>query len=405
MDLKSLPSNNADIANGKEEVIVENVKGKYSSLLRLRGYFLALFSSIVNAISNILIRKAHLFSGSEQSFIRYLLSLFILLALAVFWKKLNIFGEKPLRPILIARGIAGSMGVISITFAFKLINPSDATAIMFSNIIVVSILARIFLKEKMSIACIFSIVLCIAGLIMITQPSFLFKKTKNLIVNETIRDNTSNITNTSDNLNDNNESIKTIIGILLALCCVMFSSTVQIILKKLANQKVHFSVTNLFACYAGLPTTLIISVVLVQTGYKTNPLLILNDLQDHKLQIFYSIAAALLGLLSQTCMIVSYLYEDAIKLSILKTIELPFTFLFQYIILRIIPNYYSSIGAVLIVTASLSLLAIKYFDARNMKKMASIEEAEQMNSLLNVNNKDKSCDIKKSTTRILFYKF
>jgi drug/metabolite transporter (DMT)-like permease len=415
----------------KEDIQVKRFHSKHLNEMikivkRLRGYVLAIFSSFSNSLATTMVRKAHFISGSEQSFVRYLLSLIILIPIALFLKNLNIFGDKPLRFTLIARGTFGFIGLVTITFAFKLIDPSDATVIFYSNIIVVSILARIFLKEKMTIACLFSIFLCSIGLIMVTQPSFLFNKNEQQFYNSSDNQTESHAALINDTLNS--FSLKTTIGVTLALISVLASSSVQILLKKLANQNVHFSVASLYTAYVGIPFTLIISIILVQFEYSKNPLLILNDIPHHKWQIVYSLLGALLGLLSQSCFNMAYFYEDAIKISILRITEIPFTFLFQYLILEIVPNSLSTIGALLITVASLILMIFKFFDTKFTKKRIlkeenqlielernnnreiedEEEEEEEEDGTINNDIKNKNSkylNFKKAVSKIIFYKF
>jgi drug/metabolite transporter (DMT)-like permease len=415
----------------EEEESCDRSVSKFTNLLKLRGYFLALIAAFASSLASIFVRKAHLFSGSEQTFIRYLLSLIILVPLTIFWKRLNIFGEKSTRSFLVARGIFGCIALITITTSFKLINPSDATAIFYANIVVVSVLARIFLKEKMTIICLISILLSIFGILMITQPSIFMNKSE---IKEELdfdcNDNTTLINSNNDctrlkstNENKQRKSFKTLLGVLLALICVFCASAVQILLKKLANKNVHFTVTTLYTSYFGIPLTLIVSVVLISFGYADNPLDIDHKSTGLTAQILFMIAGALFGLMSQSSMNAAFAYEDAIKISILKTTELPFTFLGQYFLLGISPNSINTIGAALIIIASLILMIFKFFDTKQIKKKAEkrerkllennnqqqqdktfINEMEYTETEIKIEQNKKRV-IKKVATRIIFFKF
>ena len=78
-------------------------------------------------------------------------------------KKLNILGVKEHRKLLLIRGLFGFMGLLSLYFAVKLINPSDATALSNTKLIMLAILARLFLKEKFTTMHLFSLLFTIGG--------------------------------------------------------------------------------------------------------------------------------------------------------------------------------------------------------------------------------------------------
>lgn len=130
------------------------------------GLFIALLSAVFLSLSNVLIKKAKFFSGTEQTTIRYFIQGLIMLCIARY-NKLNIFGEKGDRKLLILRGVFGTIGLTTLHLSLKLIDPSDSVALFHTNVIIVALLARFILNEKFSLTHIFSLILAISGILSI----------------------------------------------------------------------------------------------------------------------------------------------------------------------------------------------------------------------------------------------
>lgn len=84
-----------------------------------------------------------------------------------------------------------------------------------------------------------------------------------------------------------------------------------------------------------------------------------THLEELPLQLAFSLASALCGIISQICLNLALQYEDASKITILKTFDLLFTFILQYLVLRISPNILSIVGASLILLGSFIVIGYK----------------------------------------------
>lgn len=127
-----------------------------------KGSLIAILSACSLALSNVFIRKTQLFTGTEQVMVRYVLQTVIMLSIAGY-KGFNILGAKKHRKLLFARGILGVCGLIGIHISIKFINPSDAISIVNTNVILVAIIARFVLKEKLSYVHFFAILTALIG--------------------------------------------------------------------------------------------------------------------------------------------------------------------------------------------------------------------------------------------------
>lgn len=340
------------------------------TFIRFRGLILQFISAFFLALSGILIRKATFCTASEQTAVRNLIQMLIMIAIAVY-NKLNIFGPRDQRTKLILRGLLGSTAIITIAYSIKFINPSDSQALYNTRLIIISILARFFLKEKMSIVLIFCLILTITGVLLIAQPSFLVSKplVKSVFLNESL--------NGTDAVKPKPEtsSILSYVGILLGIISAFCASCVAILVKKLSNSNVHYAINTCYSSYLGLPIALIIALVTYFTGNRVIDPTSYDTTEKLIWQIFFLIASALCGCLFVSLQVMSNRYEEANKLAIMSTTNLFWSFALQYIILNISPNLLSAIGALLIFIAIIASIVMKIADGKNNKKKAKLSSS------------------------------
>jgi drug/metabolite transporter (DMT)-like permease len=382
------------------------------------------------------------------------------------YKKLNFLGPRKQRLLLMIRGVLGTISLILIFYAVKFVNPSDVSAIFNCNIVIVTIFARFFLKEKFTFAHILALIFTVFGIFLVSQPSFLFPKHKmsennfqdhlilydidsvlddldvmnqegnnctkvKLIMNETDQvdltkrfnvlneyiKNSSKMShkysltlgnaliilkNLHDDCKDKKEdsTIKQIIGFSISIIAALSFSFVAILLKKLAAQKIHFSLILIFSSYIGLPVSIAISLIMLLAGFdKKNPDVYTNA-QKLITQIAFALSSAFCGILSQVLMSLSLVYEDASKMTLFKSADLFFVFILQYIIVNIKTNMYSQIGAFLIFVGILTIMIFKIFDKRNDKKKRIIHQQNALNF-----NKKPIVLKQNFLTKIIFFKF
>ena len=139
------------------------------------------------------------------------------------------------------------------------------------------------------------------------------------------------------------------------------------ILKKLTNSKVHFSTATIYASYFGIPVSFIISLLMQITGTTQRDPALLEDIPSFTLQILFSLMSGMSGVLSQIAKVTAYKYEDASKISIIRSTDLFFTYIFQYFFLNISTNVYSGIGALLIILGTLLILVYKMIETNLTK--------------------------------------
>lgn len=161
-------NNNSEEPN--EAVEINKKISNNNNSHQYRGIILSLLSAFFLSVSNVFIKKAQLFSGTEQAAVRYTLQALIMISIA-YYKGLNIFGEKNLRGMLLWRGLFGMFGLTFLHIAVKLINPSDAIAIFQTKVIIVLIFARFTLNERFSFVHILAVLMTVIGIEKINYNS------------------------------------------------------------------------------------------------------------------------------------------------------------------------------------------------------------------------------------------
>jgi drug/metabolite transporter (DMT)-like permease len=286
------------------------------------------------------------------------------------------------RKLLLMRACFGTVGLTTFFFAFKLLHPSDCLAIIQTSVIITSILARIFLKERLSFAHLIAIFLTAVGVILIAKPKSLFNNLTQL--NQTMLLNcSSNETLNYDkclsrNVNEANP-IYTTVGILVALGCALCSSTVQVLLKKLSTEKVHYSIAIIFVTYIGMPVTFLISFIMILTGvaHKNFP----NNLHMIPIQLLYVTVGGFIGVMSQILLNFSLKYEDASKIAIIRTLDVLLTFFLQYLFLNISIDIFSLIGSCSILLGTFIILSFKLIENRIKERQKKKKESENTKKL------------------------
>jgi drug/metabolite transporter (DMT)-like permease len=332
----------------------EDLKEKSKVPKSLIAYVLVILSALSLSLSFILNKLANRLNTIDQLIIRY--SCQFLTALIICrYKKLNCFGKKNERKLLAIRGSFGVIISSSTLVAIRLVNPSDCITIINSTVILTAIVCRIFIKEKLTIIHIFSVLLTIFGVACIFRPSFLFPTKQQ--INESLNSTTYNDT---FKLIDNKQSeMYTVIGILLALGASLTFAFSNLYMKILSNAKVHFSVVAIYPSLLSLPVMTLTSLILVFTKITYKNVELDNKLWTH---ILFSSIGGLCGASGILLLSLSFNYEDASKISIVKTIDVFFSFLFQFLFLNIKVDLLGIIGAISIISGTILVILFKIIE-------------------------------------------
>lgn len=235
------------------------------------------------------------------------------------------------RLILFLRCFVGSTGLILSFYAFRHMPLADASVIVFSTPVFVSIFARLFLREPCSTFHVFTVSLTLVGVLLITRPPFIFGDFV-----PSLSDEQAALEPTDD---------YNIWGPIAAFSSTLFGANAYVALRALKG--LHFSVimTN-FGAFA-LVYTLVICW--------WNGVLCLPACSVDRWLI---VALGIFSFLGQILLTVSLQMEQAGFVAIARSADIVFAFIWQIIFFGESPNGYSVAGALLVVF-SVALTAVK----------------------------------------------
>ncbi|RNA00396.1 solute carrier family 35 member G1 [Brachionus plicatilis] len=297
INLENVYLNPEKLVPPSDQTSDENLKiGFKHKLFKHRGIFYSLAAALFISFSGILTKYCEYFNGSEIAGIRYFFQFTVMLVFAVCHKE-KLLGEAGQRKILMFRALFGTIGLLVITLSFKLIDPSDTISLVNCSIIIVSVLSRIILKEKYTICHLLALTMTFSGVLFIAQPSFLISKKSHLNKTNLVQNNT---------IESQDADFNRYLGIGFGLVGAFAASVVSILLKKLANNKVHFSIAIIYASYLGFPVCSLISFILLYTGQEVKPYI----------KVGIAVLSAISGLMGQACMNFAFSHEDVTKVSL-----------------------------------------------------------------------------------------
>lgn len=350
-------------------------RGRWISFyLKYRGIMFALFSAFAIAMSSVLIKSVRMFTGSDITLTRYTLQ-FIVMFIMIKRKNLSFLGPKDLRFSLSMRGIFGVLSLISMHFAVKFVDPSDSQALYNCSILFTAIIARVFLNEKLNFGHFVSLVMTIAGIILISQPEVLFK---NLHMNENVRQSLSTGVNRTHALKlaalkSEEANSNKLVGIGLSLAGAGSAAIVPVIIKYLSNNSVPHSIMIIYASYFGIPASLFISSILLVCNDTIAERAKFNKTSyDLPLDLLFVFMASTLGLISQIGWNLAIKYEDASRSTVIRSLNIVFVFFLQYLFLDIKSNVYTVIGSVAILFGTIYIILFKVFEEKYSKQKMQI---------------------------------
>lgn len=131
-----------------------------------------LLSALLFAAMQVVI---HITSGHiplmEQVFFRNIVSL-VLCFIIIKRQKLSMFGEKKYQPWLFVRSCSGLLGLVSLFYAVSHAYQADVTIISKLSPFLITLLAFIFLKEKIAKVQVPALIIAFIGGFIVANPSF-----------------------------------------------------------------------------------------------------------------------------------------------------------------------------------------------------------------------------------------
>lgn len=277
------------------------------------SFFFSLCSLIVHSVSSV--------NPLEHSTMRFM-GVLLPAASLVIYNRENPTGCRGTRLMLFLRGVLGSAGLMFQFYAFQHMPLADASVLIFSSPVFVTIFARIFLKEPCGVTQVTTIIVTVVGVVLISRPPFLF-----------------------GGQDVQSYSMENLIGAMSALSGTICSANVYILIRKLKS--LHYAVI--------MTTFATIGIVMSHTGSLVFGNLCLPCSFKERL---YLLLLGVFSFCGQVLLTKALQYEQAGPVSICRTADIVFAFVWQVAFLGQVPSSYSIVGAIM-VTCSVLVMGIR----------------------------------------------
>jgi len=144
---------------------IEELEKRLNSLKKYNLLFASFFFSLMTLCVKNIDKRIPIY---ELVLFRSLLSLIITL-LIINIKNINPWGKN--RPLLVLRGVLGTLALVCIFYAIRNMPLSISTVIQYTYPIFISIFAGIFINEKITLNLIFALIIGWIGILVILDPS------------------------------------------------------------------------------------------------------------------------------------------------------------------------------------------------------------------------------------------
>ncbi|UYV61340.1 hypothetical protein LAZ67_1004471 [Cordylochernes scorpioides] len=276
-----------------------------------KGLVYAVLSSVFFSLCSVFVHYLDHIHPGELACLRFL-GILILSAPLVIYNKQHPLGPRKLRPLLILRGMIGATSLFLRFYALHYLPIADASVIIFSVPVLVSILACIFLNEPCGLFETLTVVLTLVGISLIMKLPLIIRNSMAFY------------------------NVNHIRGVLAAGLSTLFGACVYIVVRKVKS--VHHSVIMLnFGWVAIIQTSLITLAI----GTFSLPRCGLEKVLILLLGIF--------SFLGQMFLTLALTSEQAGPVSIVRAAtDIVLAFLWQIIFFNDIPDWYSIGGAILV---------------------------------------------------------
>ena len=292
------------------------------------GIILSMTSALFFSSSALLIKLAESIPSLQVSFMRLTIQLSFALLAMIFFKDEFIFPWKKTK-FLVLRGVTGVTAMTLSIYTIKHMPLADARVIFYTSPVHTAILGRIFLKESISKFDVIAMLLSIGGVVLIARPTFLFGSHR-----------------------EASGSTQVWIPTLVAVVGAIGAAFSTILTRKMC-QEVGIRVVIFYFFLVGSIVSFAASMI---SGFKYP--------DCGRYDAIYVIVAAFLGYSGQLLATKALTMEKASVVSLVRTIGLVYSFIFQITILHDVPSGLSIGGAVLVLLCNVCIFLKKISDMK-----------------------------------------
>lgn len=331
------------------------------------GIILSAMSGFCLAAASLIVKKAPNVN-SVQILVSRAIVQFIFVLPFITYYKLPFFGIPGERLPLFMRGFIGFIYASLMYTSYRFIPLADASTIIFSAPVYVTIIACIFLKETCAVSQVVGVVITITGALLVSRPTFIFpvdietpideKLINWKLINETLISGTpfNQTLIESDPIKDR------VIGCSMAFCGAIGSAIVIIMIRKMP-QTPSVVVINAYSFITVIGGIVYLTIIenCFPNSFFASGIGFPADPTDY----LWLFANGLCGVAGQVTLTVSLKLEEAGIVSLARTFEIVTAFVFQAAFLKNESIVWTSyLGAILIIIAVALIAVKKILDSR-----------------------------------------
>ncbi|UXI23040.1 DNA ligase 1 [Sarcoptes scabiei] len=324
----SLKIQTSMIVDGQQNVVLSSKKQPPPLSLPERipafGFLMAFLSVICFSLSSLIVRIVVTLPSIQILICRCLCQFVVYFFASILIYRQEFFGHTNHRIDLLCRVIFGTISQSTIYVAYRLIPLSDASSIHFASPVFVTVFAYFVLKEPLTRLQIMTGTFTMIGVFIITKPEFLFGTESNAVHEQRLE------------------------GTILSVIASMSAASAMISLRKLKTTP-----ASVVVMWYSFSLILCCSIYLSFTRQWTMP--------DTVETWLWMLAIGLCGILNQYFITLAFQYEKAGPISLILTLNIALSFLWEISVLNETVELTSIIGASLICSCVTVLALVRWY--------------------------------------------
>ncbi|HCW8477687.1 TPA: DMT family transporter [Staphylococcus aureus] len=285
---------------------------------KVKGIIAILISAIGFSFMSVFFRLAGDLPVFQKSLARNLVAMFIPLFFLYKYHQ-PMFGRLSSQPLLITRSTLGLIGVLLNIYAIDHMVLSDADSLMKLNPFWTILLSIVFLHEKVRKYQITAMIIAILGMLLIVKPEF------------------------------SSSMIPSLVGLFSGI----FAASAYTCVRALSSREAPYTIVFYFSLFS-------VIVLIPFTAYTYEPM--------SQMQILYLLGAGLAAAVGQIGVTLAYSFAAAKDISIFTYASIIFTAILGFVLFGESPDFYATLGYVVIIGASYYMFEKARRDAKIIKK-------------------------------------
>ena len=326
-----------------------------SDLKHIFAAAMAFSSGLIFLGNNFMIKFSKINSGemlAVRSLVQIVLMSFILLRKEEkFWPS-SVYHRNRLCLV----GLLGSLNMLSPILSVQLMPVPDAVTLMFTTPLFTMLFSALFLKDPINLVKAISGIVLTTGIVLITQPTFLFNQNHVILREERSVSYTSGWNQYDEKdinpkeLHRNDDDKHYFVGALIALSTAIFGAVIYVIITEIGNY-ITTTLQLMYMAIFALLISLFLPLVDETDRFFTSKI---SDITAHDYALYVGISCSWIfayWLAFSSCRII-----HPTIVSTLRTTEIVVAFLVECIVTNVAPEFSKVLGATLVLLAALALL-------------------------------------------------